>query len=73
MGHIAEYEKFLGELNRVWREAYRVLQAGGLFLFYRAPPFRRCQRRLQQAGVQALPPRLRPRGVPLFRRFGADL
>ena len=29
MGHIADYEQFLGELNRVWREAFRVLVPGG--------------------------------------------
>ena len=29
MGHIEEYERFLTELNRVWREAYRVLVPGG--------------------------------------------
>ena len=29
MGHIVDYETFLTELNRVWREAYRVLVPGG--------------------------------------------
>jgi len=29
MGHIAEYETFLAELNRVWREAFRILVPGG--------------------------------------------
>lgn len=29
MGHIKEYEHFLAELNRVWREAFRVLVPGG--------------------------------------------
>lgn len=29
LGHVEEYEKFLLELNRVWREAYRVLVPGG--------------------------------------------
>ena len=29
MGHIADYEDFLTELGRVWREAYRVLVPGG--------------------------------------------
>ena len=29
MGHIGEYEQFLQELNRVWREAFRVLVPGG--------------------------------------------
>ena len=29
MGHIAEYETFLSELAKVWREAYRVLVPGG--------------------------------------------
>jgi len=29
MGHIAEYERFLGELNRVWREVFRLLVPGG--------------------------------------------
>ena len=29
MGHIAEYENFLGELNRVWSEVFRVLVPGG--------------------------------------------
>lgn len=29
MGHIAEYEKFLAELDRVWRECFRVLTPGG--------------------------------------------
>lgn len=29
MGHIAEYEHFLAELNRVWSEAFRVLVPGG--------------------------------------------
>ncbi len=29
MGHIAEYERFLAELSRVWAEAFRVLVSGG--------------------------------------------
>jgi DNA modification methylase len=29
MGHIAEYEQFLIELNRVWAESFRVLVPGG--------------------------------------------
>lgn len=29
MGHIQEYEQFLAELDRVWREVFRVLVAGG--------------------------------------------
>jgi DNA modification methylase len=29
MGHIKEYEQFLSELNRVWREVFRVLVPGG--------------------------------------------
>ena len=29
MGHIAEYDHFLAELDRVWREAFRVLVPGG--------------------------------------------
>ena len=29
MGHIADYEAFLNELNRVWREAFRILVPGG--------------------------------------------
>jgi modification methylase len=29
MGHIKEYEQFLFELNRVWRESFRVLVPGG--------------------------------------------
>ena len=29
MGHIKEYEQFLAELDRVWREAFRVLVPGG--------------------------------------------
>ena len=29
MGHIADYENFLLELNRVWRESFRVLVPGG--------------------------------------------
>jgi hypothetical protein len=29
MGHIKEYEQFLAELTRVWREAFRVLVPGG--------------------------------------------
>lgn len=29
MGHIKDYEKFLDELNKVWRECYRVLVPGG--------------------------------------------
>ena len=29
MGHIAEYESFISELARVWRECYRVLVPGG--------------------------------------------
>jgi len=29
LGHIADYESFLGELAKVWREAYRVLVPGG--------------------------------------------
>lgn len=29
MGHIAEYDRFLAELNRVWAEAFRVLVPGG--------------------------------------------
>jgi modification methylase len=29
LGHISDYEQFLGELNKVWRGAYRVLVPGG--------------------------------------------
>ena len=29
MGHIAEYDHFLAELNHVWAEAFRVLVPGG--------------------------------------------
>jgi site-specific DNA-methyltransferase (adenine-specific) len=29
MGHIEDYEQFVGELNRVWKEAFRVLVPGG--------------------------------------------
>lgn len=29
LGHVKEYEAFLQELNRVWREVYRVLAPGG--------------------------------------------
>ncbi|HEU0011977.1 MAG TPA: site-specific DNA-methyltransferase [Verrucomicrobiae bacterium] len=29
MGHIADYEQFLAELNRVWSEVFRVLVPGG--------------------------------------------
>jgi modification methylase len=29
MGHIVEYETFLAELNRVWREIFRILVPGG--------------------------------------------
>ena len=29
MGHFADYEQFLAELTRVWREAFRVLVPGG--------------------------------------------
>lgn len=29
MGHIADYEQFLLELDKVWREAYRILVPGG--------------------------------------------
>lgn len=29
MGHIVDYEKFLSELTKVWKEAYRVLVPGG--------------------------------------------
>jgi modification methylase len=29
MGHIADYEKFVAELSRVWKEVYRVLVPGG--------------------------------------------
>ncbi len=29
MGHIVDYEKFLTELTKVWKEAYRVLVPGG--------------------------------------------
>jgi len=29
LGHVAEYEAFLAELGKVWREAYRVLVPGG--------------------------------------------
>ena len=29
MGHIADYEEFLSELDRVWRESFRVLVPGG--------------------------------------------
>jgi len=29
LGHINDYEKFLDELNKVWRETYRVLVPGG--------------------------------------------
>ena len=29
MGHIDDYESFLGELERVWKEVFRVLVPGG--------------------------------------------
>ena len=29
MGHIVDYEKFLAELTKVWKEVYRVLVPGG--------------------------------------------
>ena len=29
LGHISDYELFLGELEKVWREAFRVLVPGG--------------------------------------------
>ena len=29
MGHIQDYEEFIGELSKVWRECYRVLVPGG--------------------------------------------
>src|SRR5438132_12710527 len=29
MGHIAEYEQFVTELSRVWREVFRLLVPGG--------------------------------------------
>jgi site-specific DNA-methyltransferase (adenine-specific) len=29
LGHVAEYETFLSELNRVWRESFRILVPGG--------------------------------------------
>jgi site-specific DNA-methyltransferase (adenine-specific) len=29
LGHIADYERFLSELTKVWKEAYRVLVPGG--------------------------------------------
>jgi site-specific DNA-methyltransferase (adenine-specific) len=29
LGHVAEYERFLEELNKVWREVYRLLVPGG--------------------------------------------
>lgn len=29
MGHIADYEKFIEELTKVWKECYRVLAPGG--------------------------------------------
>ena len=29
LGHIADYEEFLRELNKVWKEAYRILVPGG--------------------------------------------
>ncbi len=29
LGHVEDYEKFLLELNRVWREAFRILVSGG--------------------------------------------
>ncbi|HEX9020051.1 MAG TPA: site-specific DNA-methyltransferase, partial [Nitrospirota bacterium] len=29
LGHIADYEKFLNELNQVWKEVYRILVPGG--------------------------------------------
>src|SRR5687768_9659411 len=29
LGHIADYETFLDELDQVWRECYRVLVPGG--------------------------------------------
>ncbi len=29
LGHVADYERFLSELSKVWKEAYRVLVPGG--------------------------------------------
>lgn len=29
LGHVEDYEQFLSELNRVWREAFRILVPGG--------------------------------------------
>ena len=29
LGHVEDYEKFLLELNRVWRECFRILVPGG--------------------------------------------
>lgn len=29
LGHVADYEEFLSDLNKVWREAFRVLVPGG--------------------------------------------
>lgn len=29
MGHIAEYEQFLGDIEKVWRHAFRILVPGG--------------------------------------------
>lgn len=29
LGHVADYERFIGALEKVWREAYRVLVPGG--------------------------------------------
>ncbi len=29
LGHVADYEEFLGEINKVWEHAYRILVPGG--------------------------------------------
>jgi DNA modification methylase len=29
LGHVADYEEFLGELSKVWKETYRILVPGG--------------------------------------------